>query len=984
MLSIFDRKEQPLKEHKSKKNDPSPASIQGKNFKKYQKKISSSLEKNAEMLSGKEGFTNANNMDISANGLTAQTENIIKRNNYSNQQQMIDNLRQEYQNTLNQYEDLAAKLSGDTSGYINRVSSNNPYLNKIVSFTTGEVCYVTNQGVVKLIPSTNIWKSLNISQTVQVQLNIPWDETYSTPGTQIPTNPSLVSGTNVVSGQSFGNEGSNVFVNQLLPQGTPASYMGCYAASPNNDNMTFIGGAPPSTDVSIQNGNFSQSQIPNNSYKYLAWDTTTVPGWNFDCVLLNNSTAWGYPIPYPNGNQCASIQNTQELWTNVWIPFNTDVTYTLTWSACGRNCCDGSGKSNPINIGLEGNTFYTLNAAVGNWQTYSTTFTVNSNGGQRLSFIGTWTESDRSTAIQNIQLSSSAESSGTYTYNDCMQAAVQQGYQYFALQNVNTQSSTGYCAVSNSSPAISQYGNATVPSKMITLWSSNTAGQSGNTATLSNTGSLQVLNSSGQAVYSSPSNSANPSNYLGCYGDKSNRAMTTIVSNGSQQYSNSQCQQQAQQQGYQYYGLQNSTSGTNAQCFLSNNLSQTTQYGKATNCTKISDGSWSGGGWSNAVYNATQPQSNYFLILQDDGNMCIYRGTNPNDNQGKIWSTSTKGKQQVANQNVAASKGKYGQNWMPIGGTLAPGDFIGSSDGKLALIMQSDGNLVLYTYQMAENCQKMTDGNTGGGIMANAAYDIGKVAIPSNMGQLAFIDSNSELHSYPKSNQKYSNSYTSIKNNNTPSNDLQGASFGGASAQSCQTACNNNTNCAGFVFDNNAKICYPKTNSMYPYGGQINPTNGVDIYIKNIIPANPPIGVTNNTSSIDTITYGSYANGGPLNNKYGLANANMVEKQQLEQLQTKLNLLSSHINTLTGNFGAGATMANNQGEKNSSGITNYLQDIKNTNVKIQNVADMTTGGLHNILKDSDIVVLQKNYDYLFWSILAAGTVLVSMNIVKKQ
>ena len=41
-------------------------------------------------------------------------------------------------------------------------------------------------------------------------------------------------------------------------------------------------------------------------------------------------------------------------------------------------------------------------------------------------------------------------------------------------------------------------------------------------------------------------------------------------------------------------------------------------------------------------------------------------------------------------------------------------------------------------------------------------------------------------------------------------------------------------------------------------------------------------------------------------------------------------------------------------------------------------------GVDRILDDSDIVVLQKNYDYLFWSILAAGTVLVSMNIVKKM
>ena len=65
-------------------------------------------------------------------------------------------------------------------------------------------------------------------------------------------------------------------------------------------------------------------------------------------------------------------------------------------------------------------------------------------------------------------------------------------------------------------------------------------------------------------------------------------------------------------------------------------------------------------------------------------------------------------------------------------------------------------------------------------------------------------------------------------------------------------------------------------------------------------------------------------------------------------------------------------------------LTISITNIKNTNNMITAVAGATSGNIQNILKDSDIVVLQKNYDYLFWSILAAGTVLVSMNIVKKQ
>ena len=92
-----------------------------------------------------------------------------------------------------------------------------------------------------------------------------------------------------------------------------------------------------------------------------------------------------------------------------------------------------------------------------------------------------------------------------------------------------------------------------------------------------------------------------------------------------------------------------------------------------------------------------------------------------------------------------------------------------------------------------------------------------------------------------------------------------------------------------------------------------------------------------------------------------------------------MNLLSSQISDLTNKFDDGTNEAQTQSKTNVNGIQNYLQGIKTTNKKINNF----NTNIENILNDSDIVVLQKNYDYLFWSILAVGTVLVTMNIVKK-
>jgi hypothetical protein len=964
-------------------SSPSPSLNQGKKFKKYQTKIKNSLEKKANIVAGKEGFTSVDE----ENSLTFQTQNIIKNNNYSNDKSIIDNLRQEYNSALQEYETLIQKFSSNLNGYIERVSPNNPYLNKIIKFTSGETCYITSQGVAKYIPSTDILNSINIPKNY-IDINIPWTDSYQIPGTQIPTNPPLVVGTNLEMGQSIGNEGSNVFVNQLLPPTTSPTYMNCYAANSNNDNMTFIGGNPSSLkDVSIQNGTFSQPIIENNSFTYIT-SASKVPNWYFEgAVLLNNSSAWGYPMPYPSGNQCVSIQNSSYI--NTQLALNSGVTYTLTFSACSRNCCKNPNIGNPINIQLYTNLnayisqISNFTAPINSWKTYSYTFTVPTSQTYKIYFSGTNSSGDQSTALANIALNynGSTSSQGSYTYQDCQQTAINNGYRYFGLQNVNKSNRKGYCAVSNSQPAVSQYGLSTIPSKLVMLWSSNTPDQPGNTAILTNTGSLQVLNSSGQSVYSSPATNANPSNYLGCYNDCSKgRGLPTYLGNGK---TYDTCQADAEAGNWDYFGLQYIQPNGTSQCWVGNDITQGMSMGKANNCTVL-NGVNVGGSCSNAIYNNSTESSNYFLTLQSDGNMCIYRGTNPNDNQGNIWSTETTGKEQSSNPDVIASKGKYGKSWMPSGSTLASGDFLGSDDGKLALVMQSDGNLVLYTYQMYTNCEKMSDGTMAGGVGANAVYDIGLTSINNNVGKMGFIDENSNLYTYPSSDQQYKNTYsTQIKGMDTLSNDIPDGAFTNTTIKSCETACNNNSDCAGFVANTAGNSCWLKTSSMYPYGGKSSANSNLNIYIRDKQPSSPPLGVSQNTNNIDTIKYQNYINKGNITSDYGLANMSSIQKQQLEQLQNKINVLSQQITDSTNKFQGGAYSAERQTKINASGIDGYLTTLTDTNTKITNASGENGGNINNILKDSDIVVLKKNYDYLFWSILAAGTVLISINIVKK-
>ena len=979
-------------------NDPSPSLSQGKKFKKYQGKIANNLEKRIEQSDLVEGFEGMKDLYLNKNGLTEQTNNLLDKNNFTSQQQTLSNLKNDYQKTLNEYQTLTSKISGNTSDYISRVSPNNPYLGKVIKLQGGALLYVTKQGVAKYISQPDVYNKVagknGFPPTGQfTTLSIPWNNSYASPGATIPTKPPLVTGTPVQVGESVGNEGVNVFVNSVV-KNPQSSYINCYENLPPSTQIMFV---PKMTASNNANGYVaSASSVYQNNNNFTgpwnAFDQNLNTWWHSD---VNSGNLYNANSGQYTGTQQTPFKGALKgEWLQITVPKPIPLT---KYEIQGRQGCCGQPNGRDPNtwyiLGLNNGTWYQVDYQSNisfNWKMLSfnisnplpysayrivTTVVGDSKApaGQRscvqISTLNLYTSSN---SVNNPK--SAMTNAGQMNFDQCQTYSLNSGNKYFALQSVDN-NGVGNCMTSNDL-AGSQINGQAVKYQTTAVWASNTTGNNPGSTMSFNNGSISVLNSSGASVFSTPNSTKQPSTYIGCYGDSSNRAMTAY-NGGKQQYNNASCQQAANSQKAAYYGLQNSTSGQNAQCFISNSLSQTQKYGVAKNCTNISDGSFSGGGWSNSVYSTSTPTLNYFLILQDDGNLCIYLGSGPSDNQGIIWSSKTNGKQKQPNPNFVATKGKFGKNWISSGSTLSPGDFIGSTNGNMYLIMQTDGNLVLYTSTASSKCSS-SGGKTVGTQDVNALYQITAMGNKASIGKLAYIDQNSQRHSYPMNNTSFSNSYTNYTGIDSAGNDISGASYGNATVDKCQTSCNSNPKCAGFAFSNN--VCYPKTAAMFPNGTmQVN--KNVNLYTRNKAPTNPPVGVPGTVVNIDSIMYDSYKNGGDIGKSYGLANATSTQKQQMSQLQTKLNLLTSQINSYTNKFSSGTDSLNSQSSKNMEGLGDYLKDFEKTK---DNIKNFNAANVENILNDSDITVLQKNYDYLFWSILAAGTVLVTMNISKTQ
>ena len=988
-----------------------PSLRQGEKYNSYQKKKGKTFNKSSSWV---EGFTSqispflqtSDQDKLSKTQLTKQTKDILNETNgiLNDSNSSLGELKEQYQDTLTKYNSLMNEINGISTNYVTRVGSGNPYLNKTVRFTSGHICYVTNQGVVKYIPTMEIWQGLidnGCGSMNYIELDVPWLDTYWNPGTAIPTNPPLISGTNMELGQGCGNEGANVFVNNLVKNPT-TTYLGCYNNLPPATEILFSPTTMTSTNAI--NGYVAYSSgvyYDNNDYAgpWCAFDNNAESYWHSseDNSCLYNSTTG----VYEGNNSIQFTDSTGNQQNNVrgefLILYLPSPTVLTKYEILGRQ---------DLKLLRDPNTWYILGDN-GGWNQVDYQSEVSFNE-QKMSFTVSNPKafnqyailitkvgcpsctSNRITcqiAAWNLYTSSSyktdsnvipnmTQSSTDYvSYDQCSQYAIENGYNTFGLQNVQADG-TGLCMVGQDTTQAQMYGEAFgYPST--NLWSSYT--NNGVSAVLNNYGSLQVMNNSNAAVFSSEATNANPANYLGCYQDGGTRALPNNMAGGwSADYTS--CMNFASSGGYSYFGIQatNWNGDGMSQCYAGNDLSQATSYGKASNCTTYNDMP-SGGGWSNAVYSVNPSTgSNYFLILQDDGNMCIYRGTGPTDIQGLIWATNTNGKQQESNPLFSATKGKTGINYMVSGDTLNVNEFIGSTDGSMYLMMMPGGDLQLNTSTKASSCSTVSGKNVGGP-SSNAVYQIDQSGYKSSMGQVGFVDGDSVLYTYPSSNVKYTNEYNKIDNMNSIDNDLPGTSFSNANVEQCKSTCNQNAECAGFVFDNQNNICWPKSDGMYPVGNtQIQ--SGISLYTRNKSAIQVPFGSLDTTTNIDSVQYNNYkkSSSDPPTSA-GLVNATSYQKQQLSQLQDQLNLLSASITNYTNQFTNESTNINKQSTNNAAGLSDFLNNMEQTTVDIHNEKRNLTN-IGNIERQVNLQTLQHNYQYMFWTILAGAAILIIINM----
>jgi hypothetical protein len=569
------------------------------------------------------------------------------------------------------------------------------------------------------------------------------------------------------------------------------------------------------------------------------------------------------------------------------------------------------------------------------------------------------------------------------TIESCQQYALDNGYTYFGMQNYQSDG-TAQCSVSNDLSKTQSYGDGTNQVQQITLWSSNSSGQQ-YMMQVSGTGQILILDSNNNmvsAVNDASTDCVNSGTITidtATYGGNCKNIqignVTNVVSSNLNCNNSNKCT----------IPISNSSLGnfSTKGCWDAFDVSYkcggtpfTRHLGKAEGQTMILD-------CQEYIQNTCQ----FYMILQDDGNLCLYKGVDPSTttNSSSIWSTQTNGQQQAANPDWVSTKGKFGRNYLKTGEVLAPNEWIGSTNGSLKLLMQTDGNLVLYTSQLTPGCNN-NGGNMYGIQQVNAVYKMNEMGIPESLGKVGYIDGDSKLREYPDSMLSYSNEYVLYNGSDSAGNDINSLQI--ADQNSCELECNKNNECAAYVYQPTTTTCWLKNKNAYPVGKmQANSTLTLGV-------RKPKTKNINESINVDTIQYNSYVKGQPIDSNTQL-NITVVAKEDLQQLETIEKNMSSLGNDIAAKMEQLQTKDKQIYEKldmDAEQFKNNLAMYKNINKKIretkysgkvEGMQNMDMSDLDGMVTHSDLIVLQENYNYILWSILAVGILTITLNAMKK-
>jgi hypothetical protein len=523
-----------------------------------------------------------------------------------------------------------------------------------------------------------------------------------------------------------------------------------------------------------------------------------------------------------------------------------------------------------------------------------------------------------------------------YDFTTCKQSAIDTDNLYFGLQNLNPTTNKSSCYVSNNLAKSTKY-------------------KTSSTACKSDTDGYVYGAKSVNAIYKSPDTT-----YIGVFNEKPVRSMNRI-NNGSQTFTYETCKKEAVNRNKIYFGLQNFNKNTElSACSVGDNYTKISQYGNSTDSyTATSDSKTYGGAWANAVYKVNIKKSEYIGCYNDDESSPSMTNVGNNDTNYSFETCRAEainGKKQY----FALQGGKNGSSKCFV----------------------SDDLPSAQQYGLYKPCvESAVDKNTYGFVGNNAIYKVNDVGTSSYMGKIGYVDGNDKLLEYPSNMIIPGTNYSKYLDYDSNSKTLK--TITNTTYNDCVTACNSSTSYYGFAFDNTTQTGYLKGKNILKPLLKV-PKPNTDLYVRDVKTTNANISCNRSTVGINSNQWKNYTKGSMMtpNTTCSLTQQLVTPNSKIANLQNQIGQVGGQIISILNNLQKQNDDVKSQIGINSSKIDDDLVMYNKTINDIQNYK-IGEDNMNNIVKDTNLLVLYKNYNYMFWSILAISTMIISMKMMGK-
>lgn len=254
----------------------------------------------------------------------------------------------------------------------------------------------------------------------------------------------------------------------------------------------------------------------------------------------------------------------------------------------------------------------------------------------------------------------------------------------------------------------------------------------------------------------------------------------------------------------------------------------------------------------------------------------------------------------------------------------------------------------------------------------------------TQVGKVGYIDDNGVISEYPKDMVSYGNQFKQISNQSGGGSTLKKITK--SSVDNCKKECINNKQCNGFVFNKiseslGGQTCYLKQN-MYPMD-DLDLDLETDTYIRNIN-INNNFSCINKIIGIDSSQFDKLPKSGKKMSKNtlcGLSKETQTYKESDNAEKKKIMALSKKIvDKMESLLESKIKMTDMQPEVTNN-ISKSIKTYKNIlkNISESENLNKTIDGLY---KNSDLELINKNFTYVIWTIVAIIFVTVLIRTIR--